>query len=164
MTTIVIQSESGAATAGDPDRTRAAFATIAGSGREALGELRRLLGLLRDEDESAAVAPQPGLARLDELVADTRAAGLAVDAQVEGDPGDLPAGVDLTAYRIVQEALTNALRHAHTSAAVRVPAATEAPWSSRSATRWPNRRPRTDTAPVAASRGCVSAFACTTAS
>ncbi len=120
VTTIVIQSESGAATADDPDRARAAFATIAGSGREALGELRRLLGLLRDEEESAAVAPQPGLARLDELVADTRAAGLAVDAQVDGDLGDLPAGVDLTAYRIVQEALTNALRHAHTSAAVRV--------------------------------------------
>ena len=121
MTTIVIQSESGAATADDPDRARAAFAAIAGSGREALGELRRLLGLLRDEDESAAVgaAAWPGT-RLGELVADTRAAGLAVDAQVDGDLDDLPAGVDLTAYQIVQEALTNALRHAHTSAAVRV--------------------------------------------
>ena len=118
VTTIVIQAESGAATADEPERAREAFGTIAGSGRQALGELRRLLGLLRAEDESAATAPQPGLARLDELLADTRAAGLPVDARVEGDLTDLPAGVDLTAYRIVQEALTNALRHAHTSASV----------------------------------------------
>jgi signal transduction histidine kinase len=118
VTTIVIQAESGAATADEPVRAREAFGTIADSGRHALGELRRLLGLLREEDESAATSPQPGLARLDELVADTRAAGLPVEARIEGDLADLPAGVDLTAYRIVQEALTNALRHARTSASV----------------------------------------------
>ena len=118
VTTIVIQAESGAATADEPERAREAFGTIAGSGREALGELRRLLGLLRADDESAATAPQPGLARLDDLVAGTRAAGLPVDARVEGDLVDLFMGVDLAAYCIVQEALTNALRHAHTSASV----------------------------------------------
>ena len=120
VTTIVIQAESGAATADDPDRARQAFGTIAGSGRQALDELRRLLGLLREDDETAATAPQPGLARLDELVADARGAGLTVDTRVDGDMGGLPAGVDLTAYRIVQEALTNALRHARTSATVHV--------------------------------------------
>jgi signal transduction histidine kinase len=120
VTTIVIQSESGAVTADDPERAREAFGTIADSGRQALGELRRLLGLLREDDQAAAKSPQPGLARLDELVAGTRAAGLPVEARVEGDVTGLPAGVDLAAYRIVQEALTNALRHARTSASVRV--------------------------------------------
>ena len=120
VTTIVIQSESGAATADDPERAREAFGTIADSGRQALGELRRLLGLLRSDDETAATAPQPGLAELDELVASTRTAGMPVEMTVEGDVTDLPAGIDLTAYRIVQEALTNALRHARTSASVHV--------------------------------------------
>jgi signal transduction histidine kinase len=120
VTTIVIQAESGAATAGDPVRARATFGTIAGSGREALDELRRLLGLLRDDHESAVTAPQPSLARLDELVADVRGAGLPVEARIEGRLDGLPAGVDLTAYRILQEALTNALRHARTDASVLV--------------------------------------------
>jgi signal transduction histidine kinase len=120
VTTIVIQAESGAATADDPARARHTFATIAGSGREALDELRRLLGLLRDDDERAVTAPQPSLARLDELVADARRAGLPVEARIEGPLDGLPAGVDLTAYRILQESLTNALRHARTVASVLV--------------------------------------------
>jgi signal transduction histidine kinase len=120
VTTIVIQAESGAATAADPDRARAAFGAIAASGREALDELRRLLGLLRAEDEGAATAPQPSLLRLDELVAEAERAGLPVQARVEGPLDGLPPGVDLTAYRIVQEALTNALRHARTGASVLV--------------------------------------------
>jgi signal transduction histidine kinase len=120
VTTIVIQAESGAATADDPANARATFGTIAGSGREALDELRRLLGLLRDDDESAGTAPQPGLARLDELVADARRAGLPVESRIEGPLDGLPAGVDLTAYRILQESLTNALRHARTNASVLV--------------------------------------------
>jgi signal transduction histidine kinase len=120
VTTIVIQAESGAATAADPDRARAAFGAIAASGREALDELRRLLGLLRAEDEGAATAPQPSLLRLDELVAEAERAGLQVQARVEGPLDGLPPGVDLTAYRIVQEALTNALRHARTGASVLV--------------------------------------------
>jgi signal transduction histidine kinase len=120
VTTIVIQAESGAATAADADRARATFATIAGSGREALDELRRLLGLLRADDEGAATAPQPSLLRLDELVADAERAGLPVRTRVEGPLDGLPPGVDLAAYRIVQEALTNALRHARTDASVLV--------------------------------------------
>ena len=120
VTTIVIQAESGVAVAHEPERAGQTFATIAASGREALAELRRLLGLLRAEEEGAATAPQPRLDRLDELFADARNAGLPVDAWVEGDVHGLPAGVDLAAYRIVQEALTNALRHARTSASVRV--------------------------------------------
>jgi signal transduction histidine kinase len=118
VTTIVIQADSGSVTAGDPDRARDAFATIAGSGREALAELRRLLGLMRADDEPAAVAPQPGIARVDELSSGARDAGLPVDVRVQGDFSAVPAGVDLTAYRIVQEALTNALRHGRTSAVV----------------------------------------------
>jgi signal transduction histidine kinase len=93
-------------------RTADALITIERSGREALGELRRLLGVLRARDRSDKLAPQPGLAELPELVAEARGAGQTVDWHVEGDPVPLPAGLDLTAYRIVQEALTNARKHA----------------------------------------------------
>jgi signal transduction histidine kinase len=118
VTTIVIQADSGSVTADDPGRAREAFGGIAASGRQALAELRRLLELMRAEDESAAIAPQPGLARIDELVRGARDSGMPVDTRLDGDLTGLPAGVDLTAYRIVQEALTNALRHARTRAHV----------------------------------------------
>jgi signal transduction histidine kinase len=120
VTTIVIQADSGSVTADDPARAREAFGAIAGSGRQALAELRRLLGLMRADDEEAAVLPRPGIASIDELVRGARDAGLPVDARVDPDLAAVPAGVDLTAYRIVQEALTNALRHARTSATVEV--------------------------------------------
>src|SRR4051794_5440441 len=74
--------------------------------------MRRLLGMLRDTDERMALAPQPGLGRLEELAAEVGTAGLPVDVRVEGEPVDLPPGVDVSAYRIVQEALTNSLKHA----------------------------------------------------
>jgi signal transduction histidine kinase len=95
-----------------PDQARAALRSIEASGREALGELRRLLSRVAPGDDDAPAPPQPGLQRLDELVAPLRAAGLAVE--VHGDLGAVAvaAGVDLSAYRIVQEALTNTLRHA----------------------------------------------------
>ncbi len=82
-------------------------------GRETLDELRRLVGVMRSGGESAALAPQPTLDELPDLVERTREAGLEVDLVVEGPPRRVPAGVSLAAYRIAQEALTNTLRHSH---------------------------------------------------
>ncbi|WP_220150490.1 sensor histidine kinase [Gaiella occulta] len=96
----------------EPGETRGALDTIEHTGQQALVEMRRLVGLLRESDEELALAPQPSLSRLDALVDQVRVAGLPVELVVEGTPVDLPPGVDLSAYRIVQEALTNALKHA----------------------------------------------------
>jgi signal transduction histidine kinase len=96
-----------------PDRAREALRAIERTGRAALTELRRLLGAVRTTE----LAPQPGLAGLDVLVEGVRAAGLSVTLQVEGELDDLPAGLDLSAYRIVQEALTNTMKHAGASVA-----------------------------------------------
>jgi signal transduction histidine kinase len=96
----------------EPADAREAFATIERTGHQALEEMRRLLGMLRATDEQLALAPQPSLKELDRLVDRVRAAGLPVQVAVEGEPRELPPGVDLSAYRIVQEALTNALKHA----------------------------------------------------
>jgi signal transduction histidine kinase len=93
----------------DPERAARALASIEDTARGGLGEMRRLLGLLGPDDGGRA--PQPGLARLDELVDGARAAGLDVAATVEGDRPALPPVVDLSAYRILQEALTNAMKH-----------------------------------------------------
>jgi len=95
-----------------PDRAREALGSIEATGREALVELRRLLGVVRPAGEGAALEPQPGLARLPELIENVTAGGLRVELTVAGEPRGLPAGVDLSAYRIVQEALTNTLKHA----------------------------------------------------
>jgi signal transduction histidine kinase len=96
---------------GDP-RVREALGHIERSGQDALVEMRRLLGLLRDGDTPAERAPAPSLSELEGLLDEVRAAGLAVDLRVTGTPAPLPAGVDQSAYRIVQEALTNVRRHA----------------------------------------------------
>jgi signal transduction histidine kinase len=96
----------------EPADAREAFATIERTGHQALEEMRRLLGMLRRSDEELALAPQPSLRELDRLVEQVQAAGLPVQVAVEGEPRELPPGVDLSAYRIVQEALTNALKHA----------------------------------------------------
>ena len=93
----------------DPERARESFAAIEESGRDALAELRRLLGVLRREDDEFALAPTPSLSHVDALARRVSAAGLPVDLRVEGPVADLPPGVDVTAYRVVQEALAAAL-------------------------------------------------------
>jgi len=96
----------------DPARAVEAARRIEETGRAALAEMRTLLGILHLADEEAVRAPQPTLQHLGALVAHAREAGLPVELREEGEPRALPAGVDLAAYRIVQEGLTNALKHA----------------------------------------------------
>jgi signal transduction histidine kinase len=96
----------------DPERAREPLRVVERSGREALVEMRRLLGVLRNEDAERSLAPQPGIDELDQLVGSAATAGMDVGLAVSGAPRRLPAGLALTVYRIVQEALTNASRHA----------------------------------------------------
>ena len=104
-----------------PERARQALTAINDVSKQALVELRSVLGVLRDVDETAPLAPSPGLGRLRDLVASAVAAGLTVHLEEEGPLANLPADVDVAAYRIVQEALTNSARHAPGAAvAVRV--------------------------------------------
>jgi signal transduction histidine kinase len=92
--------------------TREVLEAIEETGRQALTEMRRLLGMLRKDDDELALAPQPSMEHLELLVSQVREAGMPVQLELEGEPVPLPPGVDLSAYRIVQEALTNALKHA----------------------------------------------------
>ncbi|KUJ33867.1 sensor histidine kinase [Streptomyces sp. NPDC093228] len=96
-----------------PDQAKKALETISGTGRQALAEMRRLLGVLRtgEHKEAGEYVPQPDVEQIDELVEQCRNSGLPVDFKVEGTPRQLPSGVELTAYRIVQEALTNTRKH-----------------------------------------------------
>ncbi|MEU6414302.1 sensor histidine kinase [Microbispora sp. NPDC046933] len=118
MSVITVQAGFGAMVIDDrPHEARAALSAIASTGRETLTELRRLLGVLRVEDPATAtgepeLSPSPRLADLDRLVKQTAAAGVKVDVEITGRPRGLPAGVDLSAYRILQEALTNVVKHA----------------------------------------------------
>jgi DNA-binding NarL/FixJ family response regulator/signal transduction histidine kinase len=96
----------------DPAETRVALDAIVESGEQALGEMRRLLGMLRRSDAEIAMAPLPSLRHLELLAEQVSGAGLPVELAIVGEPAPLPPGVDLSAYRIVQEALTNALKHA----------------------------------------------------
>jgi signal transduction histidine kinase len=103
----------------DPARSAGAMEQVSRTGRHALGEMRRLLGVLRADGE-AALAPQPGLADLDVLLEQVRAAGLPVTFETTGAPVALGSGAELTVYRLVQEALTNSLKHAGAGAAATV--------------------------------------------
>ncbi|MFH9465719.1 sensor histidine kinase [Streptomyces clavifer] len=96
-----------------PDQARQALETISSTGRQALAEMRRLLGVLRTGDtrETGEYVPQPDVEQIEDLVDQVRQTGLAVDFKIEGTPRPLPTGVELTAYRIVQEALTNTRKH-----------------------------------------------------
>ncbi|TQL63106.1 signal transduction histidine kinase [Propioniferax innocua] len=95
----------------DPDQARHAMERARDTGRDALGEMRRMLGILRSDDE-ADLTPQPGLSQLDRLLRQSRDAGLPVELTVDGTPAPLPDGVDLAAYRVIQESLTNVRKHA----------------------------------------------------
>jgi signal transduction histidine kinase len=96
----------------DPGRADAAMAEVEQTGRRSLAEMRRLLGVLEPESQPAELAPQPGLDRLDELLERFRRAELPVELRVDGERRKLPSDVDLSAFRIIQEALTNVLKHA----------------------------------------------------
>ena len=101
----------------DQDREREALLIVERTGREALAEMRRMVGVLRRPEEAPALAPQPSLEHLSRLVAQAREAGLPVELRIEGEASQLPAGVDLTAYRLVQEGLTNVVKHARATRA-----------------------------------------------
>ncbi len=96
-----------------PEQARLALTAIHSASKEALVELRATLGVLRQADEREPRPPDPGLAQLDGIIEDARSTGLSVSMSVDGAPRVLPAGVDLAAYRIVQESLTNVIRHGH---------------------------------------------------
>ncbi|MCX4963907.1 sensor histidine kinase [Streptomyces sp. NBC_00654] len=114
VSVMVVQAD-GAAYVMDaaPDQARQALETISSTGRQALAEMRRLLGVLRTGDtrESGEYVPQPDVEQIEDLIEQVRQTGLAVDFKIEGTPRPLPSGVELTAYRIVQEALTNTRKH-----------------------------------------------------
>ena len=114
VSVMAVQAEAGQALLpADPERAAQTLARIGASAREALADLRRLLGVLRNEGDPAVEGrvPQPGLAALPDLAEQMQAAGMPVVVRLEGDPAALASSVDVSAYRIVQEALTNVLRH-----------------------------------------------------
>ncbi len=116
---MVVQAEAGPVVVrSDPERAVRVFDTIAGSGRDAMEQLRRMLGVLKEEDTAGPRGPQPTVAALPDLIAQVERTGLPVELRVEGDSRPLPPDAEVAAYRIVQEALTNTLKHAAATLAV----------------------------------------------
>lgn len=130
MSVMVVQAQGGAAALQrHPDRTADALQNVITTGRASLAEMRRLLGVVsRDTTDDPQLAPQPGLCSLPALVDQVRATGTAVRLSIEGRPVPLPASVDLSAYRITQEALTNTIKHAGPGAAATVRLAFAPDW------------------------------------
>ncbi len=118
---MIVQAEAGPLVVrSDPERAEAAFDAIAGAGRDAMVQLRRMLGVLRDDpsdgsEPGGSRSPQPTLAGIEDLIAAVRRTGLSVTCGVDGDPRPLAPDVQVTVYRVVQEALTNVLKHADAS-------------------------------------------------
>ena len=117
---IALSDGAGYALRDAPDEAQRALETASRTGREALAEMRRLLGVLREEEQTAEADPQPGVRQIDALVEQVRAAGLPVSYRVSAGSRALPPGIQLTMFRIVQEALTNTLKHAGLSATAEV--------------------------------------------
>jgi signal transduction histidine kinase len=111
-----------------PDDARAAIQRLSATGRQALGEMRRLLGVLREEPAAGSYEPQPGLDRLDDLLERVEAAGIPVSLEVSGDPQVLSAGMQLTLFRVAQEALTNTLKHAGRPATAHLSLSSDGAW------------------------------------
>ncbi|MEU8380370.1 sensor histidine kinase [Streptosporangium sp. NPDC048865] len=112
VSVIIVQADgAGYAIDSDPEQARRAMEAVSATGRRALAEMRRMVGVLRADGVQEEYAPQPGLSQLDGLLAQVRESGLPVDLRVSGVPRELPEGEQLTVYRIVQEALTNTLKH-----------------------------------------------------
>jgi signal transduction histidine kinase len=110
---MVVQAEAGpVVVTSDPDRAVAAFDAIADAGRDAMAQLRRMLGVLKEEDAAGPRAPHPTVGAIPDLIAQVERAGLSVESHVAGVPRPLPPDSEIAAYRIVQEALTNAVKHA----------------------------------------------------
>jgi signal transduction histidine kinase len=130
MSVMVVQAQGGAAALRrHPERTADALQNVISTGRASLAEMRRLLGVVsRDPTDDPELAPQPGLAALPALVDQVRAAGTPVRLSIEGQPVPLPASVDLSGYRIAQEALTNTIKHAGAAASAEVRIAFTADW------------------------------------
>ncbi|MEO3809738.1 sensor histidine kinase [Sphaerisporangium sp. B11E5] len=121
VSVMIVQADgAGFAIGTDPEQARQALQTISRTGRQALAEMRRLVGMLRQDGQEEDYAPQPGVAQLDDLVAQVRRSGMAVEFSVGGTPIDLPEGEQLVIYRVVQEALTNTLKHGGPGARARV--------------------------------------------
>jgi signal transduction histidine kinase len=121
VSVMVVQADgAGYALRSDPDRTEAALKAISCTGRQALTEMRRLLGVLRSADDAAVLAPVPGMSELRELLDQARTAGLEVSYTLTGTPRELPEGAELAAYRVVQESLTNTRKHAGLAATAAV--------------------------------------------